>query len=254
MERLLPILVGLTIALSPFSSGVARDTVPSVSEEQQSALCSSALRAAEQKYGTPPGLLDAIAKAESGRRITGATTLQPWPWALNVDGRGLYFATREQAIAWTRKALERGSNATDVGCMQVDLQFHPKAFRTLEDAYDPETNADYAARFLVSLYESVGANWFVAAGLYHSRSPDLARLYRDQITAVSAGLPAGKPSKLRLVLSGGGVVVINTRRQPSRQRRQLTACQVATILGPYLRSSARAGACGISVVEKEPAQ
>ena len=147
-------------------------------------------RGAEQKYGTPPGLLDAIARAESGRRIAGATTLQPWPWALNVDGRGLYFATREQAIARTRKALEQGSNATDVGCMQVDLQFHPKAFRTLEDAYDPETNADYAARFLVSLYESMGANWFVAAGLYHSRSPDLARLYRDQITAVSAGLPA----------------------------------------------------------------
>ena len=106
------------------------------------------------EVGTPPGLLDAIAKAESGRRITGATTLQPWPWALNVDGRGLYFATREQAIAWTRKTLERGSNSTDVGCMQVDLQFHPRAFRTLEEAYDPETNADYAARFLVSLYES----------------------------------------------------------------------------------------------------
>ena len=102
------------------------------------------------------------------------------------------------------------------------------------------SNYDYAARFLISLYESVGANWFVAAGLYHSRSPDLARLYRDQITAVSAGLPAGKPSKLRLV--------------PSGHRRQLTACQVATILGPYLRSSARAGACGISVVEKDAAQ
>ena len=79
MERLLPILVGLTIALSPFSSGVARDTAPSGSEEQQSALCSAALRTAEQKYGTPPGLLDAIAKAESGRRVTGVTTLQPWP-------------------------------------------------------------------------------------------------------------------------------------------------------------------------------
>jgi soluble lytic murein transglycosylase-like protein len=254
MERLLPILIGLTIALSAFSSGVARDTVASVSEEQQSALCSSALRTAEQKYRTPPGLLDAIARAESGRRVTGAKTLQPWPWALNVDGRGLYFATKEQAIAWTRKALERGSNATDVGCMQVDLQFHPSAFQTLEEAYDPETNADYAARFLVSLYESMGANWFVAAGLYHSRSPDLARQYRDQITAVSAGVPARKPSKLRLVLSGGGVVVINTRRQPSRLHRQLTACQVATVLGPYLRSSARAGVCGISGVEKEPAQ
>jgi hypothetical protein len=53
MGRLLPILIGLTIALSAFSSGVARDTVASVSEEQQSALCSSALRTAEQKYRIP---------------------------------------------------------------------------------------------------------------------------------------------------------------------------------------------------------
>ena len=238
MRRLLPVGIGLAMLLVPCSGGAAQAPLPS--EQQQSALCSSALRTAEHKYGTPPGLLDAIAKAESGRRITGTTTLQPWPWALNVDGQGLYFATKEAAVSWTRKELGQGSSFTDVGCMQVDLQFHPNAFRSLDEAYDPDANADYAARFLLNLYVATGFNWFVAAGWYHSRSPYFAREYRDQITAVSAGLSPAEPSKLRLLLSGGGTLTININRQPSLRHRQLTACQVATILGSYLRSSARA--------------
>jgi hypothetical protein len=240
MRWLLPVVIGFAELLLPCSGGAAADGVPLLSEEQQSALCQSALRTAEQKYALPPGLLQAIAKAESGRRIAGAATLQPWPWALNVDGEGLYFGTKKAAVDWTRHALAQGSKYTDVGCMQVDLQFHPGAFRSLEEAYEPELNVDYAARFLLDLFAITGGNWFLAAGWYHSRSPDLARLYREQITAVGAGLPPVTPSKLRLVLSGGGAVVININRQPSRWHRHLTGCQVATILGPYLRSSVRA--------------
>jgi hypothetical protein len=216
-------------------------------EEQQSELCSSAVQKAEQQYGTPAGLLASIAKAESGRRITGAATLQPWPWTLNVDGQGLFFGNKAEAVAWARRALARGSSYTDVGCMQVDLQFHPTAFRTLEEALDPAANADYATRFLVALYGATGGNWFVAVGLYHSRSPDLARMYRERVTAVGLGLPPARTTgKLRLSLSGGGTTVINIRRQPSRGPRQVNACRVATVLGPYLRSSARAQACNVS--------
>lgn len=251
MNRSLLVAIGLVVALAPCPGSAMQDNAALSSEEQQSELCSSALQKAEQQYGTPPGLLLSIAKAESGRRITGATTLQPWPWALNVDGQGTFFVTKELAIAGTRKALAQGSSFTDVGCMQVDLQFHPKAFRSLDEALDPVANADYAARFLVSLYGATG-NWFIAAGLYHSRSPDLARLYRDRITAVGLGLPPPSMGKLRLVLSGGGTTVINVNRQPSRRPRQVNACQVATILGPYLRSSARAQACSASASPAAP--
>jgi hypothetical protein len=243
MRRLLPIVVGLTIALAASQSTATQVGASPPTEAQQSDLCSSAVQKAEQQYGTPPGLLNAIAKAESGRRITGATTLQPWPWTLNADGQGLFFTTKEQAVAETLRALMHGSSYTDVGCMQVDLQFHPKAFRSLEEALDPIANADYAARFLLSLYEITGGNWFAAVGYYHSRSPELARLYREHVTAVGLGISPGRPGKLRLALSGGGTVVINVNRQPSRGHRRMSACQVAIILGPYLRSSARAQAC-----------
>ena len=243
MRSLLPIVVGLAVALAASQGSAAQATAPPLSEAQQSELCASAVTKAEQQYGTPPGLLNAIAKAESGRRIPGATTLQPWPWTLNVDGQGLFFATKEQAVDQALKALVHGSNFTDVGCMQVDMQFHPKAFRSLEEALDPVANADYAARFLLSLYQITGGNWFTAVGFYHSRSPDLAQLYREHVTAAGLGVSPGRPARLRLALSGGGTLVINLNRQPSRGHRAMSACRVATILGPYLRSSARAQAC-----------
>jgi hypothetical protein len=244
MRCLLLNVLGLTAALASSPATATQVTAPPVSEAQQSDLCASALLKAEQQYGTPPGLLNSIAKAESGRQIQGATTLQPWPWTLNVDGQGLFFATKEQAVAGALKALTHGSSFTDVGCMQVDLQFHPKAFRSLEEALDPVANADYAARFLVSLYAATGGNWFTAVGLYHSRSPELARLYREHVTAAGLGIsPPGRPGKLRLALAGGGTLVINVNRQPSRGGRHMSACQVATVLGPYLRSSARSQAC-----------
>src|SRR5271157_2579480 len=144
MKCLLLIGIGLAAALAPCAGSATQAPAALLSEQQQSELCSSAIQKAEQQYGTPPGLLASIAKAESGRRITGAATLQPWPWALNVDGQGLFFETKAQAVAWTRNALAHGSSFTDVGCMQVDLQFHPTAFRTLDDALDPVANADYA--------------------------------------------------------------------------------------------------------------
>ena len=244
MMRLLLIAFGLAAALPSRPSRAAQQPVPLSLEEQQSELCSAAVLRAEQQYGTPPGLLTSIAKAESGRRITGAATLQPWPWALNVDGRGLFFETKAQAVNWIRKELAQGSSFIDVGCMQVDLKFHPNAFRTLEEALDPAINADYAARFLVSLYLATGGNWFVAVGLYHSRSPELARMYRERVTDVGLGLPPARTHKLRLALSGGGTALINVNRQPSRWFRPVNACRVATILGSYLRSSARAQACG----------
>ena len=41
-----------------------------------------------------------------------------------------------------RIALERGVRQVDVGCMQINLQSHPHAFASLEDAFDPGSNAD----------------------------------------------------------------------------------------------------------------
>ncbi len=205
-----------------------------------SALCLAAVQAAESHHDTPPGLLAVIAKVESGR-ATSSGAVQPWPWTVDADGQGIFFATKEQAVAWSRQALDAGTvTFLDVGCMQVDLRMHPAAFRDLDQAFDPTANTEYGARFLRQLHDGVaGGNWFTAIGMYHSQTPVLAALYREQVAAVGAGLPpprmpAGHLGSMRLDLAGGGVMRINVNRQPARVHRRLSACQVAAILGSYL--------------------
>jgi len=224
--------------------------------EAQSAQCATALRAAESQHGTAPGLLAAIAKAESGRPVPPLRGLQPWPWVVNADGAALYFESKLAAVTWTRLALARGVQQMDVGCMQVNLQSHPQAFRDLDDAFDPAANADYAARFLRRLRDEAGGDWMTAVGYYHSRTPVLAADYRERVAAIAEGrVPAaslGVPlyvraiqqGSLRISLAGGGVLRINVNRQPSRRGpRRMTACQIAAVLGPYMAAPARAR-CG----------
>lgn len=224
----------------------------------QSALCNAALRDAENRHGTAPGLLAAIAKAESGRPVPPLRGLQPWPWVVNADGAAVYFESKPAAVTWTKLALARGVQQMDVGCMQVNLQFHPDAFQGLDDAFDPAANADYAARFLRRLRDEAGGDWMTATGYYHSRTPLLAADYRERVTAIAEGrVPAARfgvplyvraiqQGSLRISLAGGGMLRINVNRQPSRRGpRRMTACQVAAVLGSYMPAPARAR-CGLA--------
>jgi hypothetical protein len=227
--------LSLVVALVPWRAAHAGDA-----HGDPSSLCAAAIGVAEHRHETPQGLLTVIAKVESGRPShTGA--LQPWPWTVDADGQGAFFASKADAVAWSRQAQESGSvTFLDVGCMQVDLRAHPDAFANLDEAFDPAANVDYGARFLRQLHDGVaGGNWFTAVGMYHSRTPVLAAMYRAQVTAVAAGLPpprigVGHLSFTRIDLVGGGVLRINPNRQPARVHRNLTACQISAILAADL--------------------
>lgn len=238
-------------------------TIPTVraaetAQPHPSALCLAAVAAAEQKHATPPGLLATIAKVESGRAGPGGG-LAPWPWTIDADGRSLFFQTKEEAVAWTRGPDGRSARYVDVGCMQIDLQMHPGAFRSIEEAFDPAANADYAGRFLHELHDGpASGNWYTATGMYHSRTPDLAAIYREAVAAVAAGrsIPAvgagnSRLQFLSLALAGGGTIRINLWRQPSRVKRKMSACQVAEVLGPLLHSPPKG--CGRQIASQDAA-
>ena len=246
MGRVLRFLV-LVLLLTP---SLGRAEEPPWAERQSDA-CSAAIAAAQAKHATLPGLLAAIAKAESGRPIPPRRGLQPWPWAINADGGAYYFDSKAAAVAWTELALKRGVRQIDVGCMQVNLQSHPGAFADIDQAFDPAANADYAARFLDALRADAGGNWYDAVGHYHSRTPVLAADYRERVAAIAQGrtpppglgLPlyvrAIRQGTLRIPLAGGGVLRINVQRQPSRAHRRMSACQVASVLGDFMPARAR---------------
>ncbi len=230
----------------------AAGRVPSWAE-QQSVRCMGAILEAEQRHSTLPGLLAAISRTESGRPIPPLPGVQPWPWAVNADGAAMYFDSKAAAVAWTRGALDRGVRQVDVGCMQINLQAHPNAFASLDQAFEPGPNADYAGRFLVRLRTDAGGNWYEATGWYHSRTPERAADYRARVAAIADGrIPAtslGVPlyvraiqqGSLRIALANGGVLRINVNRQPAaRGRKRLSACEVAAVLGDYMARNARA--------------
>lgn len=144
--------------------------------------CRAAIARAEQDVHTPAGLLQAIGRVESGRRNPETGTSGPWPWTINAEGRGHFFPDKAAAIAAVRELQARGVRIIDVGCMQVNLHHHPRAFASLEEAFAPVSNARYAAQFLTQLYAARN-DWMTAAGHYHSHTPELAQAYRARVQA-----------------------------------------------------------------------
>ena len=110
--------------------------------------------------------------------MTGATV--PWPWTINAAGTGRMFDNAAQAIEATRALRAGGVASIDVGCFQVNLMHHASAFPSLDVAFDPQANADYAAQFLTALRERTGS-WEEAIAAYHSSTPALGGPYRDKV-------------------------------------------------------------------------
>jgi hypothetical protein len=171
--------------------------------------CEPAIAAAERRMATAPGLLHAIGLVESGRADPGHGTRRPWPWTVTAEGVGTYYNSKDEAIAAVQALQARGTTSIDVGCMQVNLQWHPTAFRSLDDAFDPAINAAYAARFLQTLYGKL-RGWPEAAAAYHSQTPALAADYGRLVLAVWSGAPVPTvttPSGDEIVVLPGGATM-----------------------------------------------
>jgi hypothetical protein len=142
----------------------------------------------------PLSVLLAVTLTETGRGEGGTT--RPWPWTVNMEGEGHWFATRGEALAFAEARRAQGSMSFDVGCFQVNWRWHGENFVSLEQMFDPLANASYAAGFLRRLHEETG-DWSAAAGAYHSRTPEHASRYRARFdafrtAAVEAGADAGR--------------------------------------------------------------
>jgi hypothetical protein len=181
-------------------------TLPQASYPSETA-CLAAVLAAERRHAIPRNLLLAMAFTESGRAVEDGP-LTSWPWTVNVEGRGFFFPDKAAAVAFVASQVASGKRSIDVGCMQVNLRWHPGAFPDLETAFDPFANADYAGRLLLRLAEEhFGGDHHRAVGAYHSFTPDLmeayqervrrnqrfaeaARDYVEKVVSLPAGLPA----------------------------------------------------------------
>ena len=149
-------------------------------------LCEPLIRAAERAEGIPSGLLLAIGRAESGVETSRGRLV--WPWALNIAGRSVFAPTRDEALRQAGESIRAEPRRfVDLGCLQVNWQYHREWLKEPENVLDPEWNVAYGARLLRSLAAQHGS-WEKAVGFYHSANPQrqaayLAGVARNYCTA-----------------------------------------------------------------------
>jgi tetratricopeptide (TPR) repeat protein len=171
--------IAVVVGLIAATSIVAR-SAEAQSDSNSNRDCVRYVQIYERSMRIPQGLLTAIAFTESSREVDGERA--PWPWTINVNGLGQYFDTKEQAVATVRKLLDEGQRSIDVGCMQINLRYHPNAFRDIEQAFDPAANVAYGAQYLMSLYRLQGS-WPKAVERYHSSDDGRRTEYREKVLA-----------------------------------------------------------------------
>lgn len=187
--------------------------------------CARLAAQAGAEAGLPDGLLPAISLVEAGRG-DGQGGIAPWPWTLNEGGKGMYFDTREEALAYLEEAIARGVTNIDVGCMQLNWKWHSAGFPSPAEMIDPERNTRYAARFMVELQSRLGS-WETAAAAYHSTDPERGRNYLQKVLAAqgsfhlgpegeadSAPRIAGLPANLQGILAFAGEPLVALTSAP----------------------------------------
>jgi len=152
---------------------------------ESAALCDAAAERAAAATGVPVSVLKAITLTETGRRREGAH--RPWPWTVNMEGKGVWFDDPDSAKAYVYKHYKRGARSFDVGCFQLNYKWHGQNFDSIEEMFQPGPNALYAAQFLADLYREKG-DWNAAAGAYHSRTKKYADRYTARFKTFRAAL------------------------------------------------------------------
>lgn len=176
-KNLMFLLFMLLFLLQPLTVSAARNT-----ETVDTAhVCLQATQKMEKAYHIKQHLLTTISSIESGRWDEKTQQKLAWPWTINAQGKGYFFNTKAEAVQKVKELQKRGITSIDVGCMQINLLYHGQEFSSIEQAFDPAHNVEYAAKFLTNLYESNNHDWIKAAMAYHSSVPEKANAYRQKV-------------------------------------------------------------------------
>jgi len=128
--------------------------------------------------GVPSELFYSIALQESGKGFNGKRI--PWPWTLNICGKGIYLDSKKEAIHFLGLAIDAGCSV-DIGLFQIHWQTHQKKFKSYSEALEPLINMRAGAQILLNQYKRE-KDWFIATGKYHSpNNSRLAENYRNKV-------------------------------------------------------------------------
>lgn len=209
-------------------------------------ICRNAINHVATRQDVPAVLMRAIAVTESGRWDNIEQASVAWPWTVTAEGKGQFLPSKAAAIAEVRALQARGIRNIDVGCMQINLQYHPDAFSGLDAAFDPVRNATYAAGFLNRLKAQTGA-WWTAVGRYHSATPRLASYYQSKVAArLGGGAPrpvAALPAIATVDRAGAqrAAAQLAAQQAADLQRREAAEARRRQVIAAYLAQRAARG-------------
>lgn len=152
-------------------------------------VCDAAAHRAAEQTGVPVDVLLTITRLETGRSQQNGN---PWPWTVNHAGDGTWFPSEDDARSYVFSKIKRGASNIDIGCFQINYHWHSDGFRSLDDMFNPDLNALYAASFLDRLHAEFG-DWVEAAGAYHSRTPEFAGKYKAKFREFKARVDRLEP-------------------------------------------------------------
>ena len=176
MSRVAALILAMIVLLSAATSR-ASDVGDAA---RVAGLCIDAAQRAERLVAMPDGMITGIMLAETGRWNKALGRSYPWPWTV-TSGTDYWFAeSRADAAGIIRRLQSEGRSNIDVGCMQINLRWHPDAFASIEEALDPLRNVSYGAAFLGELFAERGS-WSRAVAAYHSRDPERGDAYLARV-------------------------------------------------------------------------
>jgi len=180
-------MLGIGLSIFPVHQGQARSKIGITSNDE---VCSAAADFAARATGVPKQVLMAISLTETGRKRKGK--FRSWPWTVNMEGKGSWFSDRPSALRFAKENYDRGARSFDIGCFQINFKWHGGGFSSINQMFDPNANALYAANYLQALYLRKG-NWKAAAGAYHSGTPELAARYSERFSKILARISTQTP-------------------------------------------------------------
>lgn len=138
-------------------------------------LCEHAINKVAAQNTVPKDVLTAVALTETGTMKSGK--MSPYPWAVNIDGKGYFFKDKQKAIATVEKFLAQGKTSIDIGCMQMNWRWHGHKFgHSVAKAFDPMANIAVGANYIRQHYKTLNS-WTKAVGRYHSGTQKYAARY-----------------------------------------------------------------------------
>jgi hypothetical protein len=135
------------------------------------------IKVQEVKHRIPSGLLLAVIKTESNLN----------PFALNINGKPMYFRCKEEVIEAINEAISSGVVNIDIGISQINYRWHGENFSSIDSMVSIDKNLSYAAEHLSNLKLKYG-DWHKALRHYHSAKPIHHNAYSRKVVMCWLGV------------------------------------------------------------------